>query len=160
MGGVMMEKSSGCNSFGCICGHKFDFASAPRGCGDGIEDFQCVIKLCSQEGMSVADAMKRVGDACKKGIKRYGMVLALANHLQLDLPAAELHARAFFGEQSALQHFEESRIERRVDKKMKMLSANLGIDEVEARQLLENANNGDQTAWLAIRQARANLSGE
>jgi len=151
---VLMEKASGCDSFGCICGHKFNFANAPRGCGDGIQDFQCVINLCQSQGVSVADAMKRVGDAGKQGIKRYDVVLALANRLQIDVLSAELHARAFFGEQSALKEFEEARTQRRVGKKVQMLSANLGIDEMEARRLFEKARNGDQTAWALIKQAR------
>merc|ERR1712232_237580 len=103
---------------------------------------------------------KRVGDACKKGIKRYGVVLAIANSLQLDIPAAELHAQAFFGEQSALQEFQEARVERRGAKKVEMLSVNLGIDEMQAREVLGKARNGDQTAWQLIRQARTSVLSE
>lgn len=152
---VIMEKASGCDSFGCICGHKFNFATAPRGCGDGIHDFNSVISLCKSQELSVADAMKLVSDAGKKGIKRYDVVLSLASRLQIDVAAAELHARAFFGEQSALEEFEAARRERRTAKKVQVLSANLGIDQLEAMALLEKAKNGDQAAWALIRKARA-----
>jgi len=152
-----MEKASGCDSFGCICGHKFNFANAPRGCGDGIHDFNSVINLCKSQEVSVAKAMQIVGDASKKGIKRYDVVLCFANRLQMDLSAAELHARAFFSEQSALDELAAARAERRRAKKIQMLSANLGIDQLEAMQLLEKAMSGDQVAWALIKQARAPL---
>jgi len=42
---LVIERSSGCNSFYCVCGHHFDFASAPRVVGSGIRNFGNVIGL-------------------------------------------------------------------------------------------------------------------
>merc|ERR1712224_1162617 len=45
---LVIERSSGCNSFYCVCGHHFDYASAPRVVGNGIRNFGDVVDLAKR----------------------------------------------------------------------------------------------------------------
>jgi len=58
---VAMEKASGCNSFHCICGHRFDFAKAPRAVGQGIKNFKSIITMAELLQLRFKDA-EQVGD--------------------------------------------------------------------------------------------------
>merc|ERR1711953_1644163 len=40
---LVIERSEGCNSFYCSCGHHFDFATAPRVFGKGVKNYVKVI---------------------------------------------------------------------------------------------------------------------
>merc|ERR1711865_865552 len=44
---VIIEKSHGCNSFGCICGHCFDFKTAPTLCL-GIDELRLLQKVVAE----------------------------------------------------------------------------------------------------------------
>jgi len=55
---LAIEKSEGCNSFFCICGHHFDFASAPRVIGDGIEKFDQLISTAIAWKLDFEDVEK------------------------------------------------------------------------------------------------------
>jgi len=59
---VIIERSAGCNSFYCICGHHFDYASAPRVIGDGIKNYDKVIKMAQEFGMKLNTAESYQGD--------------------------------------------------------------------------------------------------
>jgi hypothetical protein len=45
---LVIERSQGCNSFYCVCGHHFDYASAPRVVGNGIRNFGDVVELAKR----------------------------------------------------------------------------------------------------------------
>lgn len=45
---LVIERSEGCNSFYCVCGHHFDYASAPRVVGNGIRNFGDVVDLAKR----------------------------------------------------------------------------------------------------------------
>lgn len=151
---VIMERSEGCNSFGCICGHKFDFLKAPRGCGDGIEDFDSVIHLAAEFEMPFKDAQQRVAAACAMGIARYQRVLSKATQKHIPLNVAEVHARADLRQDSALQELKNARCKRRLDKKTALLMSQLSISFEDAALLLEQAKSGDGSTWARIREAR------
>lgn len=152
---VLMQKSQGCNSFGCICGHRFNYSQAPRGCGDGIEDFDSVITLAADFQMDLQEAQRRVVDGQKKGITKYQRVLSMADQKQIPLSLAEVHMQAFLRQPSALEELREARCTRRLDKKAESLSSRLAISMDEAKHLLEQAKLGDAAAWARIRQARS-----
>jgi len=151
---VLIEKSEGCNSFGCTCGHKFNFSQAPRGCGDGIENFDSVISLATDFQMPFEEAKERVKDGQTKGITKYQQVLKQAMQKQIPLSLAEVHVQAHLGQASALSELRDARHVRKVNKKVEMLVNQLGVSEHEARQLLEHAKDGNADAWAKIRQAK------
>lgn len=151
---VIMERSEGCNSFGCICGHRFDFHKAPRGCGDGIEDFDSVLQLAAEFDMPLNDATERVRHAHMKGIKKYQRVLSFATSKQIPLSLAEVHAQAMLGQDSALKELRDARYKRRLDRKSNVLMTQLDISLEHAVQLLEQAKTGDDTVRARIREAR------
>lgn len=151
---VILEKSEGCNSFGCICGHRFDFAKAPRACGDGIDHFDSVIDLAMQHAVPFKEAEQRVREARSRGIKRYNLVLKLAKCADIPLSLAELRAQAFNGHRPALEELKRMRIARKQKKTADLLTARLGFSEEDAVKLVERARAGDQAAWASIQQAR------
>lgn len=53
---LAIERSQGCNSFYCTCGHHFDFATAPRVIGDGVGNFSKVIDVAETLGVPLAVA--------------------------------------------------------------------------------------------------------
>jgi hypothetical protein len=62
---LAIQRSQGCNSFYCICGHHFDFASAPRVIGNGIRNYDKVIDFARSESLSLTSAEK-FGEAAGK----------------------------------------------------------------------------------------------
>lgn len=151
---VLMEKSEGCNSFGCICGHRFNFAQAPRGCGDGVDDFEAVISLAADFDMGMQEAIRRVADGRKKGIVRYARVLSHSSQKNMSLDLAEVHVQAMLGQPSACAQLREASKARRHQRKMQVLSGQMCISMEDAEQLLQLAASGDKTAWEKIRFAR------
>jgi len=151
---VIIEKSEGCNSFGCTCGHRFNFLKAPRGCGDGIEDFESVMGLVADCEMSLGSAMQRVREASAKGIKKYKLVLTISSQRQIPVSLAEVHVQASLGQHPAVAQLRDARCRRRLDKKAHLLMARMPISFDEAMQLLEQAHTGDGAAWARIHEAR------
>jgi hypothetical protein len=151
---VIIEKSEGCNSFGCTCGHRFNFAKAPRGCGDGIEDFDSVTALAGDFEMPLQAAMERVRKANQSGIAKYKSVLMHANRRAMPLDLAEVHVKASLGQIPALEQLRDARAARRLDKKAQVLAAALGVSFEKATQLLHDAFNGDEDARSTIHSAR------
>lgn len=154
---VLMEKSQGCNSFGCICGHRFTFTKAPRGYGDGDRDFEAVIGLAIEFQMHLPEARRCVEEGRQKGIKKYQQVLSLAKQREIRVDLAELHVLAGLGHESALAQLRESRAAKKLENKAKALGRQLGTPLHEARQLLEEAYAGDTVAQSLIRVARQGL---
>jgi hypothetical protein len=151
---VIMERSEGCDSFGCICGHRFNFLKAPRGCGDGVEDFDSVMQLAADFDMSLNDAIERVRQAHLKGIQKYQRVLSLSTSRHIPLCLAEVHAQAMLGQRSALEELRDARHKRRLDRKANVLMTQLDISLEHAMQLLQQATTGDDTVRARIRLAR------
>jgi len=151
---VLMEKSEGCNSFGCICGHRFNFAQAPRGCGDGVDDFEAVISLAADFDMGMQEAISRVSDGRKKGIVKYARVLSQCSHKNISLDLAEVHVQAILGQPSACAQLREASKARRHQRKIQVLSGQMCISIEDAEQLLQLAESGDKAAWDKIRFAR------
>lgn len=151
---VIIEKSEGCNDFGCICGHRFNFAKAPRGCGDGVADFGSVISLAADFDMALKDAMQQVQKAQSKGIEKYQRVLSTANGKQLPPEAAELHVQAELRQPAALAQLRAHRHERRVAKTVQLLVQTLGYSLQVASAIVQQAEKGDQAAWAKIREAK------
>jgi hypothetical protein len=151
---VLIEKSEGCNSFGCICGHSFNFSKAPRGCGEGIKDFGSVINLAVDFQMPVEEAKQCVEKGHRKGIAKYQSVLSQARKRQIPISLAEVYVQAYLGQETALAQLRDARHSRRVIKKEQVLMTELHISLEEARQLLEDAKSGNESACTNIRQAR------
>jgi len=154
---VIMERSEGCNSFGCICGHRFDFLKAPRGCGDGIEDFDSVLQLATEFDMPLNDATERVRQAHMKGIKNYQRVLSFATSKQIPLNLAEVHAQAILRQYSALEELRDARYKRRLARKANVLMTQLDISLERAVQLLQQAEIGDDTGGHQQAEIRARI---
>lgn len=125
---VAIEKSVGCNSFHCICGHAFNFVNAPTvlGHGSGIED--------------------------------YSKVISLAKHAKLPLSTAELHYRAHMGDKDAKERIWEAQRARRMSKKAAKLAMQAGMSLQEAEELMKQAQAGDQLAQSKIQSARGSAA--
>jgi len=154
---VAMQRSHGCDSFYCICGHRFTFTKAPRGYGDGDRDFEAVIGLAIEFQMHLPEARRCVEEGRQKGIKKYQQVLSLAKQREIRVDLAELHVLAGLGHESALAQLRQSRAAKKLETKAKALSRQLGTPLHEARQLLEEAYAGDAVAQSLIRAARQGL---
>lgn len=94
---LTIQKSGGCNSFYCICGHHFNYESAPRAVGEGIKNFGRVISLAEWLRIPVDEAQRFSGDW-----KLYFKAHRTAAALGLDLEEArELHVKACEGDEIA-----------------------------------------------------------
>jgi len=69
----------------CICGHHFDFASAPRVVGNGIERFGQALSTARALGLSIEEVIQYGGD--DQGAWR--MARAVAWNTQVNRTAAE-----------------------------------------------------------------------
>lgn len=155
---VIIQKSSGCNSFGCICGHRFRFDQAPslREINTSLQS--CLLDLTSKHDMSSKVATKRIITAfADKGIKNYSRVLKEAENKNISVDTAELHAAAFLRHPDALKQLEAARRRRRLAKVQNLLSSQLGSSLDEALVIVEQARAGDEEAWAKIRRARMQL---
>eukprot|EP00418_Pyrodinium_bahamense_P020686 CAMPEP_0179123074 /NCGR_PEP_ID=MMETSP0796-20121207/58111_1 /TAXON_ID=73915 /ORGANISM="Pyrodinium bahamense, Strain pbaha01" /LENGTH=255 /DNA_ID=CAMNT_0020821711 /DNA_START=66 /DNA_END=833 /DNA_ORIENTATION=+ len=102
--GLAIEKSQGCNSFYCICGHHFDYQSAPRAVGNGAKNFGKLIALAQDLSISVNEAEK-YGDW-----KLYFKAGRTASALSLTMEqACELHKQAQSGDEGAREQIQRAR---------------------------------------------------
>jgi hypothetical protein len=83
-----IEKSQGCNSFYCICGHHFDYAAAPRVFGNGVKSYGKVIRLAQKLKLKLR-AAEEYGSDRHLG-KPWSEARALATHRQVSRIAAEV----------------------------------------------------------------------
>jgi len=75
---LAIERSAGCNSFFCICGHHFDFATAPHLFGNDIQNYSNVIDMAQILHVSLEDAQKYGSDVLSG--KNWSRQRALAAH--------------------------------------------------------------------------------
>eukprot|EP00928_Gymnodinium_smaydae_P099746 TRINITY_DN9601_c0_g2_i1.p1 TRINITY_DN9601_c0_g2~~TRINITY_DN9601_c0_g2_i1.p1 ORF type:complete len:315 (+),score=29.97 TRINITY_DN9601_c0_g2_i1:56-1000(+) len=102
---LIIQKSAGCNSFYCTCGHHFNYASAPRLIGNGVKNFSFVIRLARKYGLTICEAIKYGGDA-----RKYDKVSRLASMASLSMEDAfELDTRARNGDSAAQGKIRELR---------------------------------------------------
>jgi len=85
---LIIERSHGCNSFYCICGHHFDYATAPRVFGNHIRRYSGVIDVARTLRLSLQDAERYGGDARSLG-KAWTRERALAAHCHVSRIARE-----------------------------------------------------------------------
>mmetsp|Transcript_80771 Transcript_80771/g.147708 ORF Transcript_80771/g.147708 Transcript_80771/m.147708 type:complete len:306 (+) Transcript_80771:224-1141(+) len=85
---VIIERSAGCDSFGCICGHRFDYAEAPRGFGDGIHKFSNITHLAAEHEIPLKDSMALVQEGSKRGIHDFDPVTDLSSQHKLPVQDA------------------------------------------------------------------------
>jgi len=107
---LIIERSQGCNSFFCICGHHFNFATAPRIVGNGIQNYGKLITFAKTYGISL-QAAERYGAGIALSGKQWRKERAVATYrdvskiaavanLQVD-DAWELYQLARSGDQDA-----------------------------------------------------------
>jgi len=89
---VVLQKSQGCNSFFCICGHHFQYDKAPR---VFPATFPKVIDMADKFNMTIEEAELRVGQGFCKASR-----VALQMGVSLE-EARELQKRAQGGDEAA-----------------------------------------------------------
>jgi hypothetical protein len=153
---VIIQKSAGCNSFGCICGHRFSWDQAL--CLENIERLvtSSFTEETSKHFTSVQDATRHILKACViKGIKKYHRVVKFAEERGLSIDMAEVHEQALLGQQAAIEQLGDARRSRKNDKMHSLLATQLHISLDEAQAILEDAQAGNEAAWQKIREARS-----
>eukprot|EP00444_Apocalathium_aciculiferum_P023687 CAMPEP_0183434862 /NCGR_PEP_ID=MMETSP0370-20130417/65161_1 /TAXON_ID=268820 /ORGANISM="Peridinium aciculiferum, Strain PAER-2" /LENGTH=243 /DNA_ID=CAMNT_0025621693 /DNA_START=47 /DNA_END=778 /DNA_ORIENTATION=- len=101
---VAIEKSHGCNSFYCFCGHHFNYDAAPRAVGNGIRRFGHVLTLAKDLRMPVREAEK-FGEW-----KVFFKAGRIAGALGISLEeACELHKKAESGDEDARAEIRRAR---------------------------------------------------
>merc|ERR1712048_939494 len=94
---VVIQKSQGCNSFYCICGHHFDFGAAPRVVGNGVKGYARVISFAERQGIPIKEA-EVLGGESKFAGKAWRIMDALGLSLE---EAVDLQKRAKSGDEVA-----------------------------------------------------------
>lgn len=102
---LVIEKSQGCNSFYCICGHHFDYQQAPRAVGNGCKSFGRVISLAENLRISVNEAEQFGGDS--KLYFKSGRTAAALGVTREE--ACEIHKQAHSGDEGARERIRLSR---------------------------------------------------
>lgn len=93
---VVIERSHGCNSFYCICGHHFNYERAPRAVGNGVRGFRWKVAMARKLEVPVSVAV-----SCRTG-KQCSRVVSLAAALGVGIDeAGRLHERARSGDEAA-----------------------------------------------------------
>jgi len=153
---LVIQRSQGCNSFGCICGHRFDYSAAPRVCGEGIDSFDMIIDRAIKLQLPLA-AVVQLSKICR-AIRNRAKIKSLAKSMDISYADAERHydlqSKAFHRDAAAMQALKEARRERAMSKKVGRIAVALGLSWGEVQSLFERANNGDESAWYTIRQGR------
>jgi len=102
---LAIERSQGCNSFYCICGHHFNYAAAPRAVGNGIKNYHRVISLAQSQSMPLHEAEKYGQD-----INMYHKSSKIAAQLDLSVDSAhELLKKAMAGDDEARARIRKAR---------------------------------------------------
>lgn len=124
---VAMQRSHGCDSFYCICGHRFNYRRASNILGHGSSKF---LEFCSK-------------------------VRSLAENHQMPLHMAELLHRSHCGHSEAKAKVEEARRRRKMNCNAVKVARQTGLSLEKAEELQTLAFAGDSSARLHIQQARA-----
>jgi hypothetical protein len=117
---VMLQKSHGCNSFSCICGHRFDYGMAPSPCGLSLEEITLIRRAIrwSEKGASFKEAELQIsawsGNASaleqfrrRRADRKVSRIAALLNVTCAD--AQEIITRAKAGDSEAMARIHEAR---------------------------------------------------
>jgi len=102
---VVIQKSQGCNSFYCICGHHFDYGAAPRVLGNGVKRYTRVIAMAERLKLPLSEAEEFGGR-----MHDYLHASRVASLLGVSLQeAGELLRRVKEGDQRARQRIREAK---------------------------------------------------
>lgn len=115
---LVIERSEGCNSFYCICGHHFDYSQAPRVFGNDVKNYGKVISTAKSLGLPLSEAEKYGGDTRSLG-KEWSQGRAFAAHKAvsqismdtgLDMDEAwQLYQQASSGDEGAQKRIRAAR---------------------------------------------------
>lgn len=159
---VIIERSQGCDSFGCICGHTFHYSSAPRVTGFGLQNFDKVVDRAVQLQLPL-NAVVQHARVCSQIcllIKKYDQIKSLVTSTGLSFASAELALRARNGDQAAIKQLRQDREARKRHRKIEQIVVRLQLNVTEAEALLDRAHAGDEAAWALVRQARISAAHE
>lgn len=93
---VVIQRSAGCDHFYCMCGHQFNWSTAPRAVGGGKKRYGRTIRLAENLKVPLAEA-EMFGDA-----KMMTKALKIAHVLEITVQeAVDLHKKAQKGDQLA-----------------------------------------------------------
>lgn len=109
---LVIEKSQGCNSFYCICGHHFHWDSAPRIVGKGIKNYGQVVSIARSHGLSLQDVQQYGGSSWRKAraLAWNSHVKRTAGETRLSRDEAwELLQKARLGDKSAREVIRSAR---------------------------------------------------
>merc|ERR1719433_1573192 len=101
---ITIEKSEGCNTFYCICGHHFNYGNAPRAVGGTMKYYPRIIDMAENLKLPIKDA-----EACEGNMKLYFRAEQTAiffGWAQKD--AIELHLQAQQGDEVARRKIQEA----------------------------------------------------
>lgn len=106
---IALEKSEGCNSFYCVCGHRFDFANAPPAIAStGVKKFGRLLSLAEALRSTVRDAEQEAQR--HGGLRICGGALRLSQATRIPLEeAVALCKSAQQGESGARERIRELR---------------------------------------------------
>jgi len=85
---LIIKRSRGCNSFYCICGHHFDYATAPRVFDNPKRRYRGIIAVARTLRLSLQDAERYGSDARSPG-KAWTRERALVAHCHVSRIARE-----------------------------------------------------------------------
>jgi hypothetical protein len=105
---VAIEKSLGCNSFYCVCGHHFHYDKAPRAVGNGIRKFQHIMDTAETLHMSLKEALDEVEKVGGGRIYHKACRLRKASGMSLE-HAVDVCKRAQQGDAEARAVIQRSR---------------------------------------------------
>lgn len=93
---VVIQRSAGCDHFFCMCGHQFNWRSAPRAVGGSKKKYGRTIRLAERLNVPLAEA-EMFGD-----VKTMTKGLRIAHVLEITVEeAVDLHKQAKRGDQLA-----------------------------------------------------------
>jgi len=114
---LVMQRSEGCNSFFCICGEHFNYATAERPVCSGVKKSKWVIDLARGQQLTLATAAKFSGDIhlfkkSRRTAAQLGLSCEQAMVLHLRAQEGNIGARTLIrkGRGTGPQPLEETRI--------------------------------------------------
>lgn len=114
---LAIERSKGCNSFYCICGHHFDFAMAPRIFGNHTRNYGKVINMAKNLSLSLEEVEKYGLDrldgkawSSERAATTYQIVRRISAEARLSMDEAwDLHQQARSGDKDAQKRIRVAR---------------------------------------------------
>lgn len=102
---LLMQRSGGCNSFFCICGQHFHYATAERAVGTGVKHFKWILQLARGQQLQISESLRFGGDL--RLFKKCMAIAALLNLPRLD--ALDLQKQATAGDKQARVRIRDAR---------------------------------------------------